>query len=344
MHVHHADRQLPQSSRGCASHSPSDAQLTLRRKALLQVAASAASAPATVAPASNSAVCTTAPAGSVPESSTYDLAAMRRQKGSLSILTQDGDTVQIRFRTQEGVAVQSSTTTTADGTDSSTSVYSFASGRVQVGVEGELDAEELKAIGDLMDKVDSLATQFFAGDAQAAFSAASELGFDAGEIAGFALRLSVKEFARATVQAPPTPATPDSAAATEAATQAAPAPTPVAAPAPAAPVAEAPASVEPAAVATDPVAAAPTPDTAAVPNAAGTTDQAAALQKTLGDILKQVVEGLSSVSGSGRAEFSMRWKLQVMIQAVQSAPSTAGDPAGTQLATDSLDKLAAVQA
>ena len=212
---------------------------------------------------------------------------------------------------------------------------------MQVGVEGELDAQELKAIGDLMDKVDSLATQFFAGDAQAAFSAASDLGFDAGEIAGFALRLSVKEFARATVQAPPTPTATDSAAGTGAAPQAAPAPTPVAAPAPAAPVAEAPARVEPAAVATDPVAAAPTADTAPVPNAAGTTDQAAAVQKTLGDILKQVLEGLSSVSGSGRAEFSMRWKLQVMIQAVQSVPVPATtDPAGTQLATQSLGELA----
>jgi hypothetical protein len=216
---------------------------------------------------------------------------------------------------------------------------------VQVEVNGELDADELKAIGDLMDKVDSLATQFFAGNAQAAFSAASELGFDAGEIAGFALRLSVKEFASATAQASPAPSAPDKAAVgTGAATQAAPAPTPVAAPAPAAPVAEVPAHVEPAPVAAEPLAAAPSPGTAPVPNAAGATDQAASLQKTLGNILKQVLDGLSSVSGSGRAEFSMRWKLQVMMQAVQTAPGAAVDPAGTQLATDSLDKLAAAQA
>jgi hypothetical protein len=351
MHVHHAHRNEPQSTWGCGRHSDTEAQITLRRKALLEVAAAASGQTPTVSLGSVNAATAAVGASSASDSSTYDLAAMRRQKGSVSILTQDGDTVQIRFRTREGLAVQSNTTASGDGSTSSTSVYAFASGRVQVEVNGELDTDELKAIGDLMDKVDSLAAQFFEGDTEAAFSAASELGFDAGEIAGFALRLSVKEFARASFQAPaiappaepsmdnavPAPIVGDAnTGATEVAASGTSTATPV--PVEASTPAEAPDSAQ-----AIPAVEVPAPPVAA--NPAPTADPQATLQQSLGNFLKQVLDGLASVNGAGRAEFSMRWKLQVMIQAVQSAPAAnAADPAATQLATDALGKLASAQA
>lgn len=341
MHVHHADHRVSHSGWGCGRHGDDDVQISLRRKALLEVAATSTAQPANVGPGSVPAATAGMPSGPATDN-TYDLAAMRRQKGSLSILTQDGDTVRIRFRTREAVAVQSTTGADGDGT-SSTSVYAFASGRVQVAVNGELDEGELKAIGELMDKVDALASQFFDGDAQAAFAAAAELGFDAGEIAGFALRLSVKEYATASA-APPAPV----------AAPALPAPPPsVADPTPVTPTPEPAVQGQPAAAdiaANTPVVAdaAPQGTPAAappVPEAPAAADPAATVQQTLGNFLKQVLEGLSAVSGGGRAEFSMRWKLQVMIEAVQSAPAAAtSDPAGTQLVTDSLARLAAAQA
>ena len=345
MHVHHADRYLPQSSSGCGRHSDADAQVTLRRKAQLEVAATQAPQAPAPTPAAVTAAPNSVSACGASDCSTYDLTAMRRQKGSLSILTQDGDTVQVRFRTREGVAVQSSTTESAEGSTSTTTVHAFASGRVRVEVNGELDADELKAIGDLMDKVDSLAAQFFEGDTQAAFSAAAELGFDSGEIAGYALRLSVKEYARVSVPAPavaPPPSVVDSGAAVPASSSSIPAasepPVVPSAPAEAAPTAEVPASPEP-------VAAEVVPEAPVAPAPAPAADPLAALQQSLGSFLKQVLEGLSSVSGTGRAEFSMRWKLQVLVEAVQTAPAAAAsDPAGTQLATDSLAELATAQA
>lgn len=356
MHIHNADRNNAAFTGGCGRHSGSDASFTLRRRALLEVAASAAAqAPSTPAVASKPA-CPTAPVSAprAPDGSTYDVSALRREKGSVSILTQDGDTVQVRFRSTAGVAVQANSTSTDDSATSTTSVYAFASGRVQVKVNGELDADELKAIGDLMEKVDSLASQFFDGDTQAAFSSAAALGFDAGEIAGFTLRLSVKESVRATLHAP---ALPDVPAAIPASPAAAPSPAPAqatesAAPAPT--VATIPAETTPAPAATEEASVAPADASAgatadAAPPAptgpTGTADPAATLQHTLGGFLSQVLEALSSASGGGRAEFSMKWKLQVMIAAVQSAPAApTSEAAGTRLATDSLQSLASAQA
>jgi len=349
MHIQHADRNNAAFTGGCGRHSGSDSTFTLRRRALLEVAASAAAQASATPAVAGKPACPTATiaAPRAPDGGTYDVAAMRREKASVSILTQDGDTVKIRFRSTTGVAVQANSTSTAEATMSATSVYAFASGRMQVEVNGELDADELKAIGDLMEKVDSLASQFFDGDTQAAFSAATELGFDAGEIAGFALRLSVKESVRASLHAPAAPdapaATPASPAPTpaQATESAATAPTVETAPAESTP-APAETSVSPANTSSDPTAV------AAPPAATGTTstvDPAATLQQKLGGFLNQVLEALSSASGVGRAEFSMKWKLQVMISAVQSAPAaSASEAAGTKLATDSLQGLASAQA
>jgi hypothetical protein len=343
MHIHDADRQLPHSSRGFGRHIEADAQVTLRRKAMLEVAAAEAAQAPTATQDTVGAATYKVPATTSAES-TYDLAAMRRQKGSLSILTQDGDTVQIRFRSRAGVAVQSTTSETAAGTSSTTTVHAFASGRVQVEVKGELDADELKAIGDLMARVDSLATQFFEGDTQEAFSAAAELGFDSAEIAGYALRMSVKESVRASAQVPsiaPSASTPDSAASASAPS----APVTVATDAPSVEVPAATPPVETVAAEEAPTPEAPVAEAPVAPSPPPNADPLASLQQSLGTFLKQVLEELSSVSGTGRAEFSMHWKLQVLIQAVQTDPAAAAsDPAGTQLATASLGDLAAAKA
>jgi len=57
-------------------------------------------------------------------------------------------------------------------------------------VEGELDVGELKALDELLDQVDTLATQFFDGNVAAAFESALALGFDTAEIASFSVALS----------------------------------------------------------------------------------------------------------------------------------------------------------
>ena len=60
-------------------------------------------------------------------------------------------------------------------------------------VKGELDEDELKAIGQLVSDANELAEVFFNGDIQTAFNQALELGFDEYELSSFALQLTKVE-------------------------------------------------------------------------------------------------------------------------------------------------------
>jgi hypothetical protein len=61
---------------------------------------------------------------------------------------------------------------------------------VNIEVDGDLNEDELAAIGDLLGKIDDIATKFFSGDVQAAFSAAGSLGVDSDQIAAYRLNLT----------------------------------------------------------------------------------------------------------------------------------------------------------
>lgn len=69
----------------------------------------------------------------------------------------------------------------------------FESSALSFSVKGELDEDELKAIGDLVSDASELADEFFNGDVESAFNQALEIGFDAKELTGFALNLSRTE-------------------------------------------------------------------------------------------------------------------------------------------------------
>ncbi|WP_299083416.1 DUF5610 domain-containing protein [uncultured Paraglaciecola sp.] len=60
-------------------------------------------------------------------------------------------------------------------------------------VNGELDDDELKAIGQLVSDSNALAEEFFNGDIETAFNQALELGFDEQELSSFALQLTKAE-------------------------------------------------------------------------------------------------------------------------------------------------------
>lgn len=103
---------------------------------------------------------------------------VRKDKANLDISTQEGDRVQIRFRSREGYVSQ----TSSGATGGERNVYAFSSGKIEISVDGELNDEELAAIGELVNKVETLANDFFAGDVQKAFESAASLGFDASQI------------------------------------------------------------------------------------------------------------------------------------------------------------------
>lgn len=257
------------------------------------------------------------------QSTTY----VRKDKANLAITTQEGDRVQIRFRNKEGVVSQ--TASSANGEERR--VYAFSAGRVEISVQGELNDDELAAISDLVGKVESLAADFFAGDVQKAFEAATSLGFDAEQIAGFALKLSTRESLRQQSVGRPVDALP-------AARPAVSKPAPVAAPV------DVPAS-EPAAAPTASSVSAPVGDAASTPvepaaDATESAPQADSVQGTLGNYLRALMGALQEPVTAGRYEFSMKWKLEVVVAAVESSdPQRGGSPA-SKLFSASLQELA----
>ena len=107
-------------------------------------------------------------------------------------------------KTQEGdtVTISASSRFAAKGveTGQSSSFRVQQSQQFDLSIEGDLNADELAAINDLLSQVNDLSEQFFNGDLDAAFEAALDLGFDAEEIASFAvdLKYSVTQKVRTT--------------------------------------------------------------------------------------------------------------------------------------------------
>ncbi|WP_158771793.1 DUF5610 domain-containing protein [Paraglaciecola sp. L1A13] len=69
----------------------------------------------------------------------------------------------------------------------------FNSSALSFTVEGNLDEDELKAIGSLVSDASDLADEFFHGDIESAFNQALKLGYDEKELTGFALQLTRQE-------------------------------------------------------------------------------------------------------------------------------------------------------
>ncbi|MBN27174.1 MAG: chemotaxis protein CheA [Alteromonadaceae bacterium] len=69
----------------------------------------------------------------------------------------------------------------------------FNSNVLSFTVQGELDEDELNAIGTLVADASDLADEFFNGDIESAFNQALKLGYDEKELTGFALQLTRQE-------------------------------------------------------------------------------------------------------------------------------------------------------
>jgi hypothetical protein len=126
-----------------------------------------------------------------------------KARGSIELVTQDGDVVRIRFRSRDSERVDVAGVQGAQGSALSARIATQHSARLKVAVHGELDAAELKAIEDFLGGVNTLAGEFYGKDAEAAFAAAAAVGADPQEIARYAVKLSLSELyeVRARVQA-----------------------------------------------------------------------------------------------------------------------------------------------
>ena len=163
-------------------------------------------------------------------SQTQGLGFSSSSQASLEITTKDGDKVSIRFDDQENWRLQqqnrysasgrkaveaygnkshgenasaqrsetgalhSGNSSGASGSSSSSIYYSRTQG-FSFSVEGDLDADELKSIGSLIDQVGSLSDSFFGGDLDGALKQANELSLDDNELVGMSLSLKQSQAA-----------------------------------------------------------------------------------------------------------------------------------------------------
>ena len=163
-------------------------------------------------------------------SQTQGLGFSSSSQASLEITTKDGDKVSIRFDDQENWRLQQQNRYSASGRkaveaygnkshgenasaqrsetgalhsgkssgasgSSSSSIYYARTQGFSFSVEGDLDADELKSIGSLIDQVGSLSDTFFGGDLDGALKQAKELSLDDNELVGMSLSLKQSQAA-----------------------------------------------------------------------------------------------------------------------------------------------------
>lgn len=114
------------------------------------------------------------------------------RSAQMQIETSDGDIVTIDF---SQVMTSSRTAFEGQGAGMSVSAYqeddAMSSG-FNISIEGELDADEQKSIKKLMQQMHKVSNQFFNGNGKAALKHALKIGFDAEQIAGFSMDLSMQ--------------------------------------------------------------------------------------------------------------------------------------------------------
>src|SRR6185369_16803420 len=127
------------------------------------------------------------------DDSTAMLHYRRTERAGLSIVTQEGDVVRLRIKVRDSLDAAASDATGDSTQVAQLSVDSRSSMKISFHVDGDLNADELAAIQDVVQQVGALADQFFAGDVPAAFAAAQDLNIDSWQLAKVGLRLSVRE-------------------------------------------------------------------------------------------------------------------------------------------------------
>ena len=114
----------------------------------------------------------------------YEYAEARDFRFELT--TQEGDKVSIRASSSLGVSVSAG----RDGKGIYGNASQSSASSFELLIEGDLNESELKAINELLERVDKLAGQFYAGNLDAAFDKALSLGYDDQQIVGYSLNLS----------------------------------------------------------------------------------------------------------------------------------------------------------
>lgn len=130
------------------------------------------------------------------------VAFAQQQSLDLQLRTQDGDTVTVRFFSQQSGGASSTAASFGNGQFqlSSSQQFSqlFGSTELQVSVEGEIDKNELAALESLFAQLSEIASAFFNAEDGEAFSQALNLNVNSDEIAQFSFDLQSREIQQIT--------------------------------------------------------------------------------------------------------------------------------------------------
>ena len=271
----------------------------------------------------------------------------RSDRTSLKIRTQEGDMVRLKIKASESLRITAGETDDDGKTIADLELQARSRTRISFKVKGELNEAELTAIQSVIGQAGAMAEDFFAGNAAAAFSAASTLQIDAAQLANVSIRMK-----RSEQLTYPMPGVLPAQASEPQAVESKPveaAPAPVAedvadtAATPAAP-AEEPAVGEDAAVAP----AAEQPGTDAAPDDAGPVTFMGNTLQSIGVFLNNLLGtfGGDEAADDQAAPVDMTLKLQLfrsMLLSVSDLQNPAEPDPATALAAETLDAVSAQQ-
>lgn len=119
----------------------------------------------------------------------------RSERTSLTLETQEGDTVRLKIKATEMLAVDSGKNG-EDGDEQTISgleLQASSRTRIAIRVKGDLNEQELAAIQSVIDQAGAMAENFFSGNTSDAFASASELEIDATQLANVRIRMKTSE-------------------------------------------------------------------------------------------------------------------------------------------------------
>jgi hypothetical protein len=313
-------------------------------------AGSAAPVPAAETPAPAAAP-TPDPSASAAAASAFEASWSVDQKLGIRLVTQEGDVVRIRLRQSEGLEAGAA----QRGASAYASVSAYTKSRFSIDVQGSLSETEIKAISDVLDQVDRIASAFYSGDAGAAFADAASLSFDPAVLAKVGLKMSQTQSLRISNVV----IGPGAAPAPSAVSAPAPSPVPLPSPVPPpstvdaatassdanadgtlAPTADSTVAAEPAAT-TAPGTPASSATAAAATPAAPTVSSVDAVRKSVLDFMRDLLDTLGTTTRAGRVTITARAKLELAVVAIDGArsPSAPSEQAATGLLAGTVANL-----
>lgn len=127
--------------------------------------------------------------GAIQNAVAYD----RSESGGLQLRTQEGDVVQIKFMNSESFNAQNQQFEDGGTIISDLSLSGSNSSSFKVVVDGDLNAEELSAVRDVLVQAREMANTFYDGNVKEAFGIASDFNYNSEQLANVNMQFSLRE-------------------------------------------------------------------------------------------------------------------------------------------------------